>query len=342
MPDSHIIAAARSVNGQGSLTEINTLIDSLVESDLRCTRLIIDDLSVPWDSPVEANHFRTGCAPLEALAVANRMIHENDSDIVIISGRDRIKSDYSQAERHQMMDIYPECSLPEAYTSLARQFCSQEGIKTENFLEIRDAIFENLKRTAVDLGLKLPNEQWYQPLTELFRGVDCANPVVDFEGTLVIARSDVELTPPMIPVVIKGVGIGISEDDGPEFVRDLATYHALEKAIHYAEVQSGLSVKDIVNAPDTLMEAYTCYPVVPLALLLKAGELQTEQDVLNWLDRKALTCTGGMNLGRAPWYNPALNGLIALFEKLQTTDTTALIHGNGGLGYRQGIALLSR
>lgn len=342
MADSLIIAAARSVNHQGDLQPLRDLIQQAEADGLRSTTLTIDDLNTPWQSPVEEGHFRSGCGPIEALSVANRLIQDGDADLVVISGRDFIKSDYSQEERHEKMVIYPEYSIPEAYTLLARHFCDHEGLTTDSFISLRDAIFENLKKTAVTHELKLPGENWYEPLTDLFRGVDCANPVIDFEGLVVVTHSDTDLTPLMEPVAIKGVGVGIAENDGPEFARELARYHALEKAVHYAEVQSGLNIAEIINGNDTLLEAYTCYPVAPLALLMKAGALQTEKEILRWLENKALTCTGGMNLARAPWNNPALNGLISVCEQLQHHKTQALVHGNGGLGYKQGIALLER
>lgn len=341
MADSVIIAAERSLDQQGDLQPVHDLIEKANDQGQRCVTLTIDNLSIPWQSPVQQGHFRSGCAPLEALSVANRLIQNGETDLVIISGRDFIRSEYTQAERHEKMSIYSECSIPEAYTQLARHFCQHEGLTTESFISLRDAVFENLKRTAIALKLKLPTDTWYEPLTELFRGVDCANPVLDFEGLIVVTDRDNELSPLINPVTINGVGVGIAENDGPEFARELSRYHALEKAIHYAEVQSGLDVKEILNNPKTLLEAYTCYPVVPLALLIKAGALQSEKEILDWLQQKALTCTGGMNLSRAPWNNPALNGLIAICEQLQHNNTHALVHGNGGLGYKQGIALLS-
>lgn len=341
MADSIIIAAARSLNKQGELKPVHDLIRQAEDEGQRCAKLTIDDLKTPWQSPIEEGHFRSGCGPLEALSVANRLIQNGDADLVVISGRDFIKSDYSQEERHEKMVIYPEASIPEAYTLLARHFCDHEGLTTEAFINLRNAVFENLKKTATTQELKLPTDNWYEPLTELFRGVDCANPVIDFEGLVVVTHSDSALTPLIEPIAVRGVGVGIAENDGPEFARELARYHTLEKAVHYAEVQSGLDVKEILNAPETLIEAYTCYPVVPLALLMKAAALQSEKEILSWLSNKALTCTGGMNLARAPWNNPALNGLIALCEQLQQTKTFGLLHGNGGLGYKQGIALLS-
>lgn len=341
MSDSIIIAAERSLNQQKALSATEALISKALDDGKRCITLTIDDLNTPWQSPVKPYHFRSGCGPVEALSVANRIIQQAEADLVVIRGRDFLRSEHSQEDRHQKMDIYDEMSIPEAYTQLARHFCDHQGIDGEAFVELRNAIFDNLKATASQLDLKLPADSWYEPLTELFRGVDCANPVVDFEGIVVVAHKDTDLQPLTQPVSILGVGVGISDADGPSHARELARYHALEKAVHYAEVQSGLDVASVIKEPSMPMEAYTCYPVVPLALMIKAASLQNAEQILSFLKTKPLTCTGGMNLGRAPWNNPALNGLIAVCESLQDNNTIGLVHGNGGLGYRQGIALLS-
>ena len=60
-------------------------------------------------------------------------------------------------------------------------------------------------------------------------------------------------------------------------------------------------------------------------------------------DRFEITVTSGMNLGCAAWNNPALTALIVMVRGL-TEGPIALgaVHGNGGLGYRQGVALLAR
>jgi len=47
---------------------------------------------------------------------------------------------------------------------------------------------------------------------------------------------------------------------------------------------------------------------------------------------------------RQAWNNPCLNALIAVRELLLAAGPGALagVHGNGGLGYRQGFAILMR
>lgn len=346
MTNSIIIAAQRSVDQQGDLEDCLCLIEQAQSLKLRISHLEIDPLSVDWNSRIKANHFRTGCGPIEALSVANRMISQQEVDVIVIHGRDFLRSEHSQSDRHTRMAIYgDDYSLPEAYTLLAKHFCQQQGLSLEEFCILRDQVFDNLKQTAEEKSLKLPDKRWFEPLTELFRGVDCANPVIDFEGIVILCHPDMlrQLKPMISPIEVKAVGIGLTDEDGPEQATNLANYHSLEKALHYAQVQSGLVMAETIRDPNIRLDAYTCYPIVPLALLLKSGAANTPEEVTALLQSKPLTQTGGMNLARAPWNNPALNGLIAMCESLQQDPigSLGLVHGNGGLGYKQGIAILS-
>lgn len=343
MANGIIISAERIINGTGDLEKSLQLIQKASDAGLTITELTIDPLRTDWDSPIEEGHFRSGCGPIEAISVANRMVQQAESDLVIIHGRDYLKSEYTREERHKLMDIYEDgISLPEAYTMLTRHFCEQQGISEQAFISIRDMIFDNLLKTAEEHGITPPSDKWFTPLTALFRGVDCANPIVDFEGILIICHPEHLNTLSSVsnPVEICAAGIGIAEQDGPHYVQNLAKYHALEKALHYAEVQSGQDIKALIQSTDTLLDAYTCYPVVPLALLNISGAATSFESLQQFLANKPLTQTGGMNLARAPWNNPAMNGLIAMYEQLQKIRTTGIVHGNGGLGYKQGIALL--
>ena len=348
-----IIAAATRANSPEQLEAAYQLYAQAVQDGLNCRTLHIDPLSTPWESPQAPDHFRSGCAPLEALARAQRLIRDQEADLVMIRGRDLLRSDYTSEQRQTLMRIYPEMSIPQAYNQLCRHFCELQGIDESLFLTLRDALFDNYARTATQRALPMPDTGRFALLTDLFRAVDCANPVQDFEGAVLVTRANNSLPQQIRPVKIRSVGIGIAEHDGPEHSLSLAGYHALEKAGHYAEVQlaasehplPGLqgepSLAEIVGNPATLLEVYTCYPVVPLAFLLTTGAVTEPQQLLSFIQQRPLTVTGGMNLARGPWNNPALNGLIQLCHQLSNEQPQAVLHGNGGLGYRQGIAVLS-
>jgi hypothetical protein len=70
-------------------------------------------------------------------------------------------------------------------------------------------------------------------------------------------------------------------------------------------------------------------------------------DFLKGIAKHSITITGGMNLARAAWNNPALNALVMMHNRLCDDkggdhEKLGLIYGNGGLSYRQGIAIVER
>jgi hypothetical protein len=74
-------------------------------------RLIIDPLSVPWNDPLEENHFRSGCAPIQALARAREIIQNGIARTVVIEGDDPLKTGYERDERHRLMNVYGTITL---------------------------------------------------------------------------------------------------------------------------------------------------------------------------------------------------------------------------------------
>jgi len=91
-----------------------------------------------------------------------------------------------------------------------------------------------------------------------------------------------------------------------------------------------------------MLEAYTCYPVVPLAFLLHSGLVRDMAAVPGLLRDFEVTVTGGLNLARAPWNNTTLNSMVVATQLLRGRGPKKLagIHGNGSLGYQQGFLLL--
>ncbi|MBN1614443.1 MAG: hypothetical protein JW950_08275 [Deltaproteobacteria bacterium] len=343
-----IIAAGRNIDGKGDLAEILLLEDELRDRGLGAVELVVDPLAAGWETPIADGHYRSGCGPLEALRDACGIIASGKSPLVVISGDDPLKTGYSREQRHEMMAIYgKECSLPVGYTAVARAFMARHNLRESFFRRLAEMLFENYLRTARRAGSEnLPGGRWYEPVTDLFRGVDCANPVVDFAGRVVLCGEDLAVScaiPPERWVRILGIGLGSLPLDGPASVADVAAYAHLEAAFREACRQSDVDFAGRFLKGQALLEAYTCYPVVPLAFLLHSGIAPSLEAVPELLERFEITVTGGMNLGRAAWNNPALNALIAMVRRL-TEGPIALggIHGNGGLGYRQGVALLAR
>jgi len=337
-----IIGAAGRQDNQGQLSELKALREQVTEAGLKLERLIIDPLKAGWSSPLPRNHFRSGCGPLEALAYAQTQLKEGAFEAVLIEGQDALKTGYSKEEREALMlEVFgPDYPLTEAYTDLARSFCHQQGLSFTDFRKLRAALFDNYQRSAPDIR---PDERWFAEITELFRGVDCANPYTDYSGGLLLTREDLlgsfDLSKP--PVAVKGVGIGLAQGDGIDHLDELANYWHLEKAVHYANLEAELEFAEVFNQGGALLEAYTCYPVVPLALLLRGDFVQDLQEIPAWLKQHALTLKGGMNLNRAPWNLPALRALIEMTLALQhNSSLIGGVHANGGLGYKQGFAIL--
>ncbi|WP_027849550.1 hypothetical protein [Marinospirillum minutulum] len=343
MHRAFIIASGGCQDGVGSLEALQAVTEQVATAKLKLERLVIDPLSVGWDAPVAKNHYRSGCGPLEALAYAQTQLREGAFDAVLIEGTDAVKTGYPREERQALMEIYgKDYPITEAYTDLARQFCHEQGMTFDQFRHLRDLVFENFRRSAPE---KSVDDTWFQPQTELFRGVDCANPYTDYTGGLLLTREDLlgKFNLPQAAIEVAGVGIGYAQGDGVDYLDELATYWHLEKALYYANLEAELNFAEAFNQGKALLEAYTCYPVVPLALLLQGQFVTSWQAIPAWLQKHSLTLKGGMNLNRAPWNLPALRGLIEMTQALATSDKhLGGVQGNGGLGYKQGFAILRR
>jgi hypothetical protein len=313
-------------------------------------QLTIDPLSTDWHSQIDPNNFRSGCAPIMALARAQELIAQGHH-AVIIGGDDALKTGYQRQERHQLMAVYhDDYSIAQLYDDLAHLFIKQQAIDAKTFIELADSLFQNhtrshqLAQQQQRAHFPPPAPKWFNQVTSLFRGVDCANPLVDFSGRLLLCSNELaqQLAFEQATVVdVAGVGLGLLDIDEPAELSQIAQYKHLTAAYQQACNQAKLDFGQAVSEQRALMEIYTCYPVVPLAFLLRSGLVSSLEQVPEFLAKHLLTITGGMNLARAPWNNPALNGLIAMYHQLSRSEKDyGLVHGNGGIGYRQGIAIL--
>ncbi|MBY4678322.1 hypothetical protein [Marinobacterium arenosum] len=352
MSDALIIAAAKTVDNVGSQQHCLQLEEQIQQLGIPLHELVIEPLSADWHSPEPDNHFRSGCAPIEALARARQLIEQGEQ-AVLISGEDLLKSGYERNERLRLMAVYGnDYPLTEAYNDLAEHFLKQHAIDEAHFRELAHCLFENYKLSyrntlADDYRPELlPDERWHRPITSLFRGVDCANPLVDFSGRMLICSTELAerlQVPANESIQIKGVGLGRLAGDGRDYIDRIASYDHLREAYLQCCAQSDIDFAARFRAGEALLEAYTCYPVVPMAFLLVSGLVDLLEEIPAFLEQHSITVTGGMNLARAPWNNPALNGLISMHHRLLAGDEQfGLVHGNGGLGYRQGVALLAR
>ncbi|NQZ07364.1 MAG: hypothetical protein HRT35_09415 [Algicola sp.] len=350
-----IISATKTVDGAGCMQHSLDIEAAIIALGIDIHHLYIEPLSADWNAEPQPDHFKSGCAPVEALARAKSLIEQGTSipKAVIITGHDDLKTGYHRDERLRLMSVYADdYPLTQAYTDLAKQFIRHHDIDEDLFRAISKSLFDNHKtsyRNALcdDFSpAMLPDERWYQPLTELFRGVDCANPLVDFSGRVLLCNEVLaeQLNIPQNEQVnVSAVGVSKLEGDGPEHIDQIADYQHLKAAYLDCCKQAGIDFAARFRKGEALLETYTCYPVVPMAFLLVSGLVDMLEDIPEFLKQHSITITGGMNLARAPWNNPALNGIIDMVKRLIDGDEEiGLIHANGGLGYRQGVALLGR
>ncbi len=351
-PSAYIIGAAKQQDEVGSLDLVLQLESQLLQQGITPKHLVIEPLTTDWHSPEQEHHYRSGCAPIEALAEAKKLIEQGEA-AVVISGEDHIKTAYSRDSRLSKMAIYGQSyPLTQAYTDLARAFSEKHTITEQQFKTFSSALFDNYKisfRNTLSDNFTpelLPDLRWYKPITDLFRGVDCANPMVDFSGRLLLTNAN---TAQWLGVdnsqwlKVKAVGLSRLEGDGREFLTDISEYDHLQHAYQQACEEANIDFVDLFKGGEALLETYTCYPVVPMAFLLMSGLVEVLEDIPDFLAEHSITISGGMNLAKGAWNNPALNALILMHHRLcGGQEKLGLIHGNGGLGYRQGIAIVER
>ena len=354
MTQVYLVASGKTVDDSGSLQHCLELEARLHQQGLQTPELIIDPLSTPWQSELEHHHYRSGCGPLEALAEARRIIREGEAEAVVISGKDFIRTAYERQERLDLMAVYgQDYPLTKAYTELAEQFIHRHGTDAAHFHKLAHHLFENYKctyRNVISDQLppeQLPDERWYNHITPLFRGVDCANPIIDFSGRVLITNAvtaDLLHIPQQERLEVSGVGLGFTPGDGKQHIDDIVSYEHLESAYRSACEDAGIDFARAFRDGDALLETYTCYPVVPMAFLLASGMVDMLEQIPEFLEQHLITITGGMNLGKGAWNNPALNSLIEMHHQLCTSEDHHIgaVHGNGGLGYKQGVAILAK
>ena len=351
-----IIAAYESINQQCLAQDeenkqlYNTLISQLDELYITPIILTIDPLLTPWHSEQQHNHFRSGCAPLMALERAKQLINDG-VDAVIIAGDDALNTAYDRAQRHQLMSVYDNGpSIPELYTELAQLFIVQQHTDSTEFKALAASLFENYtvshqhEMANNNAYFDTPATKWFNHITPLFRGVDCANPLIDFSGRLLLCSDEVanKLNAKQ-QITVAGIALGLLDIDEVKSLDDIVSYSHLQQAYHGACAQAQIDFSALFKRQHALMEVYTCYPVVPMAFLIHCGFVDSLSELPEFLQQHQITISGGMNLARGAWNNPALSALIRMFQQLNLSEKPyGLVHGNGGIGYRQGVTILSK
>ena len=179
---------------------------------------------------------------------------------------------------------------------------------------------------------------------------DCANPNIDFAGGLVVANhatAEQLNIPEHERVNVAGSGYAVVKG-APDAIDRICgdgneLFAHLKDAFLSAQAEARIDLIREFESKNLLLEAYTCYPPIPIALLLVTGLIGNINALDGFLRDNEITVTGGMNIARAPWNNPALNALIEMTQRLgQGHYQYGLVHGNGGIGEAQGITILER
>ncbi len=347
MENPYLIGASSIVDEEGSLFPCEAIEEACVKHGISPVRLVIDPLKEGWDTTLRTNHFRSGSGPIEALSLAHELIGTGQAQAVVIEGEDLLRTEYGGEERLRMMSVYgADYPLTTAYADVAKAFMAMHGMSERRFKWTAELLYENYEKTYYKTQPKKPRDaKWYTPLNDLFRGVDCANPNVDFSGRLIIASESVAHKCGILKehrIELIGVGIGKTAD-GPKHIDDIARYEHLKQAYFQACETAGVDFTKEFISGNGLLEVYTCYPVVPMAFLLASEMVSSVEDMPAFLESHEITVTGGMNLARAPWNNPSLNAIIVMYHKMKTDPVRfGAVHGNGGLGFGQGVAILSK
>src|SRR5262249_6183145 len=155
------------------------------------------------------------------------LLERGECDAVSVEGRDLLRSDYAdrRAERQRLMDIYgPHPTIPEAYTDLARRYLARVSMPEADFLAFAERLFENFRRTARARGIPAdPPRERFEPLSSLFRAVDCANPVVDFEGAVLLAADPAILPEAKPPLRVAAAASARASGDGPRHLEEISS-----------------------------------------------------------------------------------------------------------------------
>jgi len=317
--------------------------DHLSKRGFDIHKLTIDPLRSGWATPILTDHFRSGCAPIEAIRYASELLANRSKKAVLIEGIDLLKSEYSSEERRNLMRIYNDLSIPAAYNELTEKFLEINCIEPQAFRKFCEKLFNNLSRTIkLDLSEQYRSDRFE---TKFFKRYDCANPNIDFIGRLLLIKesdiAEILVDKNQSYVQIDHAIIQEASGDGPDHIKEIARFEHLNFISKKISNKLGRSLKSAIENGTLILDVYTCFPIVPLAFILNSGLATTLDQASEFIERYPITVSGGMNLARAPWNNPVLNSIISMHDIMLTKRAQfGLVHGNGGLGYKQGLTLL--
>lgn len=300
------------------------------------------------------NTYRSGAGPIQALADAKELIDHGLYDAVFIFGYEPLLTNrllYGKEAITKGMRIFDEYSILQCYNEIGHRLCKELGLSKETFINLCDQLFLNYYKCVKDGNPSMNRgKSLMEHGADLFKLTDCANPNIDFSGGIIVAN---ETTATFLQVPseekIKVSAVKYSMIHGsPKTIEKIVgnkenVFPHLKNVFLQVEWDTNIKIADELKKGNLYLEVYTCYPPVPMAFLLSTSLIETIYELPRFLEHYELTITGGMNFARAPWNNPALHGLIEMHQKLMNNSVAyGLLHGNGGIGEIQGIAILEK
>ncbi len=345
-----ILEANCIVDGKGDLFRTNRARENLKRTASRVRKFDIASIKDGWNTPLPNHRLRCACSPMIAIVEAQRLFSRQEADAIIIYGKDHIKSAFrnKKAERNQLMYLYGENGhILSAYNRLAQAFLKEWHISPKSFRLLAGDLFENHSRVwrGNHPAAERPAAKWFDPVSDLFRGVDCANPSIDFEGCLIIGtRETAKRCGIAIQDCVHIAGCQVEQacEDMLESIPEIVPYRHLSTAFEETCKQAQVDFRKAFFSGKALLEAYTCYPVVPLGFLLATGFVSSADEIPGFLNQHPVTVTGGLNLAKAPWNNTTLYAFVEIAKLLKAEDSPSIagIHSVGALGYKQAFAIL--
>ncbi len=302
------------------------------------------------------NTYKSGASPVQALFDAKELINNDLYDAIFIFGYEPLLTDkqvYGKEVIKSAMDIFNGRSILECYNLISHKMCEELGISQDFFFQLTDGLYRNYLRTYTkNTGGEVPYDRGRNLSDlngDLFRITDCANPNIDFAGGVIIVNDKTADFLNIKNERVKVSGVKYSMVSGiPENIDKIVgdkdnIFTHLRSSFLEAQNQAKIKVIEELKNNNLLLELYTCYPPIPLAFLLTTKMVDSILELPEFLFNYEITITGGMNFARAPWNNPALNGLIEMCQRMNNGNAKyGLVHGNGGIGEIQGVAILER
>lgn len=309
------------------------------------------------ESIYKINTYKSGASPVQAVADAKELIECGVYDAVFIFGHEPLltnKQTYGKEEVAKAMNIFDSHSIIQCYNALGHALCKELELSDEEFVNLSDQLFMNYSKTFERVsGTKVSKKRGRKLIdhqADLFKLTDCANPNIDFSGGIILANdrtvNDLQI-PEKEKIKVSGVSYSLVEGSPKKIEKIVGKssqlFPHLQDAFLRAQDQSNINVIEEFKKGNVYLDVYTCYPPIPIGFLLTTGIIKNISELPDLLEQYEITITGGMNLARAPWNNPALNGLIDMYQKLRDSAVFyGLVHGNGGIGETQGVVLLEK